>query len=51
MTLLQLLANHARPASEPVPAEWLRQFRAEQRVLVPVAGLPRVVRSLVTGGR
>lgn len=51
MTLIQLLTQHAAKPQPGQPSPWAVEFRREQRVLLPVAGLPRVVRSLVTGGR
>lgn len=51
MTLLQLLAQHAAPVVPGQPSPYRLEFLREQRVLPAVAGLPRVVRALVTGGR
>lgn len=51
MSLLQLLAQHGRPSTDPVPAAWVQQFRREQQVLPAIANLPRVIRAVVTGGR
>jgi hypothetical protein len=49
MTLLQLLTNHSAPPAGPSP--YRLEFLREQRVLLPVAGLPGIVRPLLTGGK
>lgn len=47
MSLVQLFATHAAPATVPSQANLL-QFRREQQVLPSIAGLPRIIRALVT---